>query len=260
MLEGRTVLVTGAGGVLGTSHVAAMLGAGARVLATELPGDRLEALRERHGASERFRSRALDVTDEGQVAEAFAEAAADGWLPSAVVNNAAVTPELAAGEGEAFPDFADSDVETFERTLRVNLTGAYVVARQVDRDVAGKHEATLVNVASMYALRGPHHEIYEGMPFKSMCAYSVSKAGVHGLTVWLAGLWAARGVTVNTLAPGAVFNGHDDEFRKRVSGLTMLGRMAEPQEISDVLVFLCSDKARYMTGQFVSVDGGFSAW
>lgn len=260
MLEGRTALVTGAGGVLGTSHVAAMLDAGARVLATELPGERLEDLRERHGASGSFRSRAMDVTDEKQVAETFAEAEADGWLPNAVVNNAAVTPELAAGEGGAFPDFADSDTGTFERTLRVNLTGAYVVARQVDRDVAGRHGATLVNVASMYALRGPHHDIYKGMPFRSMCGYSVSKAGVHGLTVWLAGLWARRGITVNTLAPGAVFNGHGDEFRERVSGLTMLGRMAEPQEISDVLVFLCSERARYMTGQFVSADGGFSAW
>ncbi len=133
-------------------------------------------------------------------------------------------------------------------------------ARQMDRDIVGKWPCTLVNVASMYALNGAHHRIYEGMPFKNFSAYGVTKAGIHGLTVWLAGYWAPRGATVNTIAPGAVFNGHSEEFQRRVGELIMLDRMAKPDEIADAMLFLASAQAGYMTGQMVNVDGGFSGW
>ena len=177
-----------------------------------------------------------------------------------VLNNAAITGEMLMGKGKSFPEFADTTVEDFERTLRTNLTGAFMVARQMDRDIVGRYPATLVNVASMYALNGAHHGIYEGMPFKNFSAYGVSKAGIHGLTVWLAGYLAKRQATVNTIAPGAVFNGHSDEFRRRVSDLIMVDRMGQPDEIADVMLFLSSPQAGYMTGQLVNVDGGFSAW
>ena len=130
----------------------------------------------------------------------------------------------------------------------------------MDREIVGRYPATLINVASMYALNGPHHRIYEGMPFGSFPAYSATKAGIHGLTLWLAGYWADRKATVNTFAPGAVFNDHSEEFQRRVGELIMGGRMADPEEIADVMLFLCSTQAGYMTGQLVNVDGGFSAW
>ena len=135
-----------------------------------------------------------------------------------------------------------------------------MIARQMDRDIIGQYPATLINVASMYALNGAHHPIYEGMPFKNFSAYGVSKAGIHGLTVWLAGYWAQRGATVNTIAPGAVFNGHSEEFQRRVGALIMQNRMAQPDEIADVMLFLASPQSGHMTGQMVNVDGGFSAW
>ena len=164
------------------------------------------------------------------------------------------------GAGKSFPDFANTTLEDWEKTIKINLTGAFLIARQMDIDIVGSYPATLINVASMYALNGPHHEIYKGMPFKSFSAYSSTKAGIHGLTLWLAGYWAERGATVNTIAPGAVFNGHSEEFQNRVGKLIMAGRMAEPKEIADVMLFLCSEGAGYMTGQLVNVDGGFSGW
>lgn len=259
-LDGRCVLITGSGGVLGTTYVRRMLAAGAKVVATELPGARLDALKEAHGDNPAFAIYDLDVSDEDQVTAIFARVMADGWQPNVVLNNAAITGELLMGAGRAFPDFADTSLSDWERTLRTNLTGAFLVARQMDRDIVGKWPATLINVASMYALNGPHHAIYEGMPFKSFSAYSTTKAGIHGLTLWLAGYWAKRGATVNTIAPGAVFNGHSDEFQRRVGGLIMAGRMAQPDEIADAMLFLASAQAGYMTGQIVNVDGGFSGW
>lgn len=259
-LRDRTIFITGAGGVLGSTYVRRMLAAGARVIGSELPGVRAEALQTTHDGNENFRFYELDVADEAQVSEIFNRILTDGWQPNVVLNNAAITGELLMGAGKPFPDFADISVRDWERTMRTNLTAPFMVARQMDRDIVGKWPCSLINVASMYALKGAHHQIYEGMPFKNFAAYGVSKAGIHGLTVWLAGYWAGRGATVNTIAPGAVFNGHSEEFQRRVGELIMARRMAKPDEIADAMLFLASPAAGYITGQIINVDGGFSAW
>ncbi|MGH1355454.1 MAG: SDR family NAD(P)-dependent oxidoreductase [Thalassovita sp.] len=259
-LKERTIFITGSGGVLGSTYVRRMLDQGARVISTDLPGHRADALQETHAGNENFRFYDLDVGNEDQIEAIFKRVLADGWEPNVVLNNAAITGEMLMGAGKPFPDFADTTVADFERTMRTNLTGAFMIARQMDRDIVGNWPCTLINVASMYALNGAHHPIYDGMPFKNFSAYGVSKAGIHGLTVWLAGYWAERKATVNTIAPGAVFNGHSDEFQKRVGELIMAGRMAQPDEIADVMLFLASQNSGYMTGQLVNVDGGFSAW
>jgi len=229
-------------------------------VSTDLPGARADALKAAHDGNENFRFYDMDVSDEAQVTEIFKRVMADGWNPNVVLNNAAITGEMLMGAGKSFPDFADTSVEDWNKTMHVNLTGAFMVARQMDRDIVGNYPCTLVNVASMYALNGAHHPIYDGMPFKNFSAYGVTKAGIHGLTVWLAGYWAKRQATVNTIAPGAVFNNHSEEFQKRVGELIMAGRMCEPDEIADAMLFLASPQAGYMTGQMVNVDGGFSAW
>ena len=260
MLENRTIFITGSGGVLGTTYVRKMLTSGARVVATDLPGARGEALQAEFAENDNFAYYDLDVGDEDQIKDIFKRVAADGYAPNVVLNNAAITGELLMGAGKSFPNFANTTLEDWEKTIKINLTGAFLIARQMDIDIVGSYPATLINVASMYALNGPHHEIYKGMPFKSFSAYSSTKAGIHGLTLWLAGYWAERGATVNTIAPGAVFNGHSEEFQNRVGKLIMAGRMAEPKEIADGMLFLCSEGAGYMTGQLVNVDGGFSGW
>jgi NAD(P)-dependent dehydrogenase (short-subunit alcohol dehydrogenase family) len=259
-LSGRTVFITGSGGVLGSTYVRRMLAVGARVISTDLPGVRADALKAAHENNANFRFYDLDVGDETQVEGIFKQVLTDGWEPNVILNNAAITGEMLMGAGKPFPDFANTTVSDWEKTLRTNLTGAFMVARQMDRDIVGRYPATLINVASMYALNGPHHQIYDGMPFKNFSAYSTTKAGIHGLTLWLAGYWAKRQATVNTIAPGAVFNGHSEEFKRRVSELIMAGRMAQPDEIADTMLFLASAQSGYMTGQLVNVDGGFSGW
>jgi 3-oxoacyl-[acyl-carrier protein] reductase len=259
-LLGRTVFLTGSGGLLGSTYVRRMLEQGARVIATDILGDRANSLIELYRSNNNFRFYELDVTDEDACCNIFKTILIDGWEPNVFINNAAITGEMLMGAGKSFPDFADTDVVDFERTLRTNLTGAFMIARQMDRDIIGKWPCTLINVASMYALKGAHHNIYRDMPFKNFSAYGVTKAGIHGLTLWLAGYWADRMVTVNTIAPGAVFNSHSDIFQKRVSDLIMLGRMCRPDEIADVMLFLASQNSGYMTGQLINVDGGFSAW
>lgn len=259
-LDGKTIFITGSGGVLGATYVRRMLAAGAKVVASDLPGPRAEALVAAHGANDAFSFVELDVADEAQVEGVFQRLLGMGLRPNVVLNNAAITGELLMGAGKPFPDFANTSLADWEKTLRTNLTGAFLVARQMDRDIVGKWPVKLINVASMYALNAPHHDIYEGMPFRSFSAYTATKAGIHGLTLWLASYWRKRQATVNTIAPGAVFNGHSEEFQRRVSDLIMAGRMAQPDEIADAMLFLCSDASNYITGQITHVDGGFNGW
>lgn len=259
-LVGQTVFITGAGGVLGSTYIKRMLAAGATVIGTDLPGHRADALLETHKDNLQFHFFELDVSSEEQIENIFQQVQSQGLAPNVILNNAAITGEMLVGEGGTFPDFGNTSLDDWERTMRTNLTGAFLIARQMDRDIIGKYPCKLINVASMYALNGPHHQIYEGMPFKSFSAYSTTKAGIHGLTLWLAGYWAKHKATVNTIAPGAVFNGHSDEFQSRVSELIMAGRMAEPDEIADAMLFLCSSQSGYVTGQMINVDGGFSGW
>ena len=237
-----------------------MLKANAKVIATDMLGKRAEALQANHKDDKNFFFYPLDVCDEKQIEGIFQQIDQDGHKIDVVLNNAAITGEMLMNDGQSFPDFANTSLDMFERAIKTNLTGAFLIARQVDRDLIDKRPIHLINVASMYALNGPHHAIYQDMPFKSFSAYSASKAGIHGLTLWLAGYWAKRGGIVNTISPGAVENGHSDLFKSRVSKLIMLDRMAKPDEIADVMLFLVSKHANYMTGQMINVDGGFSGW
>ena len=142
-LSSRTIFITGSGGVLGSTYVRRMLAAGAKVIASDLPGHRADALLASHGDNPSFRFYPLDVADETQVTGIFARILSDGWHPNVVLNNAAITGELLMGAGKPFPDFANTSVEDWDRTLRTNLTGAFMVARQMDRDIIGKWPCTL---------------------------------------------------------------------------------------------------------------------
>ena len=101
-LKGRTVFITGSGGVLGSTYVRRMLAEGARVIASDLPGKRAEALVAAHGGDEAFRFYPLDVANEDEVAGIFQRILKDGWEPNVVLNNAAITGELLMGAGQPF--------------------------------------------------------------------------------------------------------------------------------------------------------------
>jgi 3-oxoacyl-[acyl-carrier protein] reductase len=114
-LKGRTVFITGSGGVLGSTYVRRMLAEGARVIASDLPGKRAEALVEAHGGERNFPLLSAGCGEEDEVTEIFQRILKDGWEPNVVLNNAAITGELLMGAGQPFPDFADLKVSTGKR-------------------------------------------------------------------------------------------------------------------------------------------------
>jgi NAD(P)-dependent dehydrogenase (short-subunit alcohol dehydrogenase family) len=202
----------------------------------------------------------VDVTDESSVVAAVAGAvAAHGGLDG-VVSNAAITSEGLMAGSEGFPPFESYPLDAWQRTLDVNLTGTFLVAREAGRAIKDSGGGSVVLTSSVYGVVAPDHRIYEGQPFASFPGYSASKAGVVGLARWLATWWGEDGVRVNALSPGGVSSGQPQEFADRYAARTPLGRMATPQDIVGALLFLLSDASSYCTGQNLVVDGGLTAW
>jgi NAD(P)-dependent dehydrogenase (short-subunit alcohol dehydrogenase family) len=270
-LTGRSALVTGAGGLLGRQHVAALVEAGARVVVSDIGLKQAEAaistIRESSPSSELIAA-ALDVTSLDSV-RAVADDLASRSIPiDILVNNAAIDPKVTSAPGvmhssrfEAFP------VPQWQTEIAVGLTGAMLCAQVFGSAMASRGHGVIRNIASDLGVIAPDQRLYrqpqvtreEEQPVKPV-TYSVIKHGLIGLTKYLATYWADKGVRVNAISPGGVFNNQDPAFVERLTRLIPMGRMADADEYRAAIQFLCSDASRYMTGQNMVLDGGRSVW
>jgi NAD(P)-dependent dehydrogenase (short-subunit alcohol dehydrogenase family) len=148
--------------------------------------------------------------------------------------------------------------------LAVNLDGVFWMSKTVGTLMAKRGTGSIINTTSIYASdMGVDQRIYPSGTSERMNApasYSASKAGVVGLTRYLATYWGAEGIRVNAVAPGGVLAGQPEAFQAAYSSRVPLGRMANPEDLVGAYTFLASPAAAYITGQCLYVDGGLSAW
>ncbi|MGA9192688.1 MAG: SDR family oxidoreductase [Anaerolineales bacterium] len=265
-LSGRTVIITGGAGLLGKSHGHALATAGASVVLADILGEqaRLAADEVAQASGAEVLSVQVDVSQPESV-QAMIDSTLEAFgTVDVLVNNAALDPKFdSQHQGEHTNRFEDFPVEAWRQAIDVNITGMFLCARAVATPMRRAGRGSIINVASTYGLVGPDQRLYqrEGQPpnYKPV-TYSVSKAAALGLTRYLATYFAGTQIRANALTPGGVFAGHDDEFVARYSARTVLGRMADREEISAALLFLASDASSYMTGANLVVDGGWTAW
>ena len=263
-LKGRVAVVTGGCGILGRRFCHGLAEFGAAVAVIDLDRTAAEALAaelaEAHGVS--TAGYACDVSDADAVA-ATAELIEQALGPvDVLLNNAAAksrVPEAFFAPVESF------DPAVWREIMAVNLDGMFLVAQAFGGRMAERGRGSIVQTASIYGLVAPDQRIYEGSeylgrPINTPPVYSASKAGVLGLTRYLATYWAEKGVRVNALVPGGVESGQNEEFRRRYGARVPLGRMARADEMVGAVIYLASDAATYVTGQAIAVDGGLSAW
>ena len=259
-LEGKITVVTGGNGILGTAVCRQLLEAGAVVCSFDLTTSKPDP---RVTENSRFHSFDCDVSNENSVVEVVSEIEHALGPISALHNNAATkTSEL----GKFFATVSDYDSQTWDEVMRTNLYGMFVVARAVGVRMAHRKSGSIVQTSSIYgAVMGPDQRIYSGSDYlgqeiSTPISYTASKAGVHGITNHLATLWGSSSVRVNTVSPGGISSGQNGIFEDSYSRRVPLGRMADSSEVAAAVVFLMSDRASYITGQNLLVDGGLSSW
>lgn len=270
-LSMKTALITGAAGLLGREHAAALLECGATVVLTDLHQEPLERARtelEREGDPARIVLKTLDVTKAEEIHGLAGALEEEGRTIDILVNNAAIDPKVQGEQGikessrlENFP------LDQWDLQLAVGLTGAFLCSQIFGTRMAKNgHGGVILNVASDLSVFSPDQRLYrkEGFPNDMQpvkpVTYSVIKTGLIGLTRYLATYWSDRGVRANALSPGGVYTGQADEFVNRLSALIPLGRMAKKDEYRAAVQFLCSDASAYMNGQNIVMDGGRSVW
>lgn len=260
-LAEKVIVVTGGTGLLGSAYCDAFASFGAHVIVADLSEEHSQ--NDASGLESKYGVKAsgirCDVGIESDVVQLFERVMECYGHVDAVMNNAAATGEHLMRRGQVFSDFEEYPLSVWDEVMRVNLTGVFLVAREGGKAMLKSGGGSLVNVSSTYGVVGPDHRIYEGMAFKSFPGYSASKAGVHGLTRWLATYWGDKGIRVNTLVPGGVENGHDPEFVRRYSERAPLRRMARREDMVGMAVYLVSNASQYATGQQFFVEGGWTA-
>ena len=270
-LTGKTALITGAAGLLGVEHAAALLESGATVVLTDISKATLGIAYEtlsKTADSARIQTLVMDVTKPESI-RVVAESLAEKRLRvDILVNNAAIDPKVNGDQDiletsrlENFP------LEQWDLQIAVGLTGAFLCSKEFGTAMARDGKGgVILNIASDLSVFSPDQRLYrkEGLsddiqPVKPV-TYSVIKAGLIGLTRYLATYWADKGVRSNALSPGGVYTGQSEEFVQRLTSLIPMGRMACKDEYRSAIQFLCSDASAYMNGQNVVMEGGRSAW
>lgn len=270
-LTGKTALITGAGGLLGVEHAAALLESGATVVLTDIGEASLASASKslsRNADSARILTRVMDVSRPDAIRTVAAELAAAGQRVDILVNNAAIDPKVKGDQSVAETSRLENfPLEQWDLQMAVGLTGAFLCSQVFGSAMAQDGMGgVILNIASDLSVFSPDQRLYrkEGLademqPVKPV-TYSVIKAGLIGLTRYLATYWADRGVRANALSPGGVFNGQGEEFVLRLTSLIPLGRMASCEEYRAAVQFLCSDASAYLNGQNIVMDGGRSVW
>ncbi len=269
-LDGKVALITGGCGLLGMEHARALLEAGSSVVLTDINAAALDSCAEELRSEDwsgAVHVATMDVARPESIGDVAARLLAEQVRVDILVNNAAIDPKVRAGGVVETSRLENFPIDQWDLQVAVGLTGAFLCSQKFGAAMAADGKGgVILNIASDLAVIAPDQRLYrkadlpdEVQPVKPV-TYSVIKAGLVGLTRYLATYWADSGVRANALSPGGVFNGQNDEFVQRLNALIPLGRMARRDEYRSAVQFLCSDASSYMNGQNIVVDGGRSVW
>ena len=239
-LAQRVCIVTGGAQGIGEACVRRLAREGAKVVIADIN----DTLGQKLASELHALYVACDVGDKAQVDVLVASTVAAYGRIDVLVNNAGIFKAA---------DFLDVTEEDFDAVLRVNLKGAFLVGQAVARQMASQGAGSIVNMSSVNGV----------LAIPTIASYNVSKGGMNQLTRVMALALASKGIRVNAVAPGTIATElaaqavlTSEEAKARIMSRTPMKRLGEPAEVANVVAFLASDAASYMTGEIVVIDGG----
>ncbi len=264
-LGGKTAIVTGAVGILGSRFCRGLAEFGAKVVVVDLDQERCSAFAAE--LEKDYETPAIGVAcniAEPESVAAMVDRVVDRFGAIHVLHNNAASKS--SDLDAFFASTEDYSLAEWRKIMSVNVDGMFLVAQAVGGQMQKQGTGgSIIQTSSIYGLVSSDKRIYEGSFYlgrqiSNPAVYSTSKAAVVGLTRYLAANWGDQGIRVNALVPAGVESGQNDTFKARYSARVPLGRMANGDEMVGALVYLASDASSYVTGHCLVVDGGLSAW
>lgn len=245
-LNGYSCIVTGSSGLIGQSCVNALMDAGAKVIGIDVVPPK------KRGPTE-FVS--LDVTNEAQVKTFFSSLSTNSDVKWGVIHSAYPRTENWGKMG-----YENVTLEDWEKNSQLQLGSCFLVNREAVCFLKKLGGGSVINFGSIYGLGGPDLRIYEGTEMNNPVPYSAIKAGVVGLSRYIAAVFGPHGIRSNVIAPGGIQDGQNESFISAYTARTPLRRMGRPEDIGGVAAFLISPSASYINGTVIPVDGGWTCW
>lgn len=253
-LKDKVIVVTGGAGLLGSAFARTIAERGGIAIVADISAERAfslvasmpEALHGRLHAAE------LDITSKSSVDALIAQVHGTHGRLDGLVNNA--YPRNAA-YGRKLPDVTFAD---FSNNLSQHLGGYFLVAQRFAEFAREHGGGALVNMSSIYGFLPPRFEVYAETPMTMPVEYAAIKSGVLQLTRYFAKYYLRDAIRVNSVSPGGILDGQPRSFLDRYNALAGNKGMLDPRDIAGAVTFLLSDDARFITGQNLTVDDGFS--
>lgn len=251
MLRNKVAIVTGGSGHLGNEIIKALNNCGVKVMSLDLKKSQLKL-------GENFHFEYCDISKKKELEKSIDVCIKKFKKIDILINNASIVGESKL-KGWSVP-FEKQDEKVWGDVLSVNLTASFTLSKMVWPFLKKSKNGVIVNISSIYGFLAPNNSLYKGIDsLNNPAAYSASKGGIIQLTRWLSTNMAPF-ARVNALAIGGIKRNQPERFIKRYKQLTPLKRMATEKDIVGPLLFLISDLSKYITGQVINVDGGWSAW
>ena len=242
-LENKIIVITGGNGLLGSAIIKRLKIEGAFVINLDI----------NHKTNESLSNIACDITIEESINNALNLIIQKYSRIDGLVNNAYPRTKDWGNK------FEEIKLNSWKQNIDWQLNSYFYISQQVAMQMTKQKNGSIINIASIYGVVGPDFSVYDGTNMTMPAGYAAIKGGLINLTRYMASYFGPHNVRVNTVSPGGIFNNQNITFVQNYEKKVPMRRMGTPDDIAPSIEFLLSDESRYITGQNIIVDGGWTA-